>query len=279
MIGEIGNMKTENASFDGIEIHHVKGYIKKDFWSESYHSHEHAELFIHVLGRMELFIENKVYSHSGNEIRLYAPWELHFGKSDFDQDMEWYQISLNKAFLEANPALSERIVSREKGIGNVFISKEHKHIVSLLDEILEKKNSALGKHYLFANVIKILCLLNEKDNNIEISQGKNECIQEVLETINRDITHIKTVENISEITHFSPSYIHRLFRTNLNITPHQYIIMKKLSIAKELLEKGYSIIDACYDSGFSDYSNFITIFRKHFGITPSRFRSTCVQNK
>ena len=272
-------MRKEKVAFDGIEIHHVKGYIKKDFWSESYHSHEHAELFIHVLGRMELFIENKVYSNSGNEIRLYAPWELHFGKSDFDQDMEWYQISLNKAFLEANPALSERIVSREKGIGNVFISKKHKEIVSLLDEISQKQKSSLGKHYLIANVTKILCLLNEKDNNIEISQGKNECIQEVLETINRDITHIKTVDNISEITHFSPSYIHRLFRTNLNITPHQYIIMKKLSISKEFLERGDTIIDACFDSGFTDYSNFITIFRKHFGITPSRFRSIYLQNK
>ena len=272
-------MKTESSTYNGITVHHISGRIKKDFWSESYHSHEHAEIFVHILGKMELFIENKVYSHTGNEIRLYAPWELHFGKADFDQDMEWYQISISKDFLEAYPDLSDRIISRKKGCGNVFVSKKHEHIVSLLDEIFVKQKNDLGKHYLFANIVKILCLLNEPDNNIEINQGKNECLQEILEIINQNLTHIKTVENISALTHFSPSYIHRLFRTSLNITPHQYIIMKKLSASKELLEEGHTIIEACFDSGFSDYSNFITIFRKHFGITPSRFQSSHVQSQ
>ena len=43
---------------------------------------------------------------------------------------------------------------------------------------------------------------------------------------------------------------------------------------KELLEKGHTIYDACFDSGFSDYSNFITTFRKHFGITPRHFQDS-----
>ncbi len=267
-------MKTESATYNGIMIHHICGQVKKDFWSESYNSHEHAEIFIHVLGKMELFIENKIYYHTGNEIRLYAPWELHFGKADFDQDMEWYQISINNDFLKSNPPLANKIINREKGIGNVFISKKHEIIISLLKEIFEKQESSLSTHYFISNVIKILCILNEPENNIETKQGKNECIQGILEIINQNLQHIKTVENISALTHFSSSYIHRLFKTNLNITPHQYIIMKKLSTSKQLLEKGHTITDACFDSGFSDYSNFITIFRKHFGITPKHFQDS-----
>lgn len=267
-------METETATYNGIKIHHVKGHIKKDFWCESYHSHEHAEIFVHILGKMDLFIENKVYSHSGNEIRLYAPWELHFGKSDLDQDMEWYQISIDNSFLKSNAVLADKIINRERGSGNVFISKKHESIVSLLKEIFSKQESKLKEHYLFANIVKILCILNEPENNIGVKQGKNENLQVILEATNQNLTHIKSVENISALTHFSPSYIHRLFKSNLNITPHQYIIMKKLSLAKELLEKGHTIYDACFDSGFSDYSNFITIFRKHFGITPRCFQSS-----
>lgn len=271
-------MKTESAAYNGITIYHISGRIKKDFWSESYHSHEHAEIFVHVSGKMELYIENKVYSHTGNEIRLYAPWELHFGKADFDQDMEWYQISIDNDFLKSNPSLADKIVNREKGIGNVFISQKHDIIITLLEEILAKKEGPLGEHYFMSNVIKILCILNEPENNVDAKQGKNECLQAILDSINQNLINIKTVDNISALTSFSPSYIHRLFRTNLNITPHQYIIMKKLSVSKQLLEKGYTIIDACFDSGFSDYSNFITIFRKHFGITPRHFQKACMQN-
>ena len=267
-------MNIETVAYDKIVIHHVNGHIKKDFWSESYHSHEHAEIFIHVLGQMELFIENNIYCHSGNEIRLYAPWELHFGKADLDQDMEWYQISINNVFLKSNPSLADKIVNREKGIGNVFVSKKHETIISLLKEIFASQGSELYKYYFTSNVIKILCILNEPENNIDAKQGKNECFQGILETIDQNLPLMKTVENISKLTHFSSSYIHRLFKTNLNITPHQYIVMKKLSLAKQLLEKGYSITDACFDAGFSDYSNFITIFRKHFGITPRRFQAS-----
>ncbi len=261
-------MKIESISCDGIKIHYVNGYITKDFWNESYHSHEHAEIFVHISGKMQLFIENKVYYHCGNEVRLYAPWELHFGKADFDQDMEWYQISLDPSFLKSYPMLANIIIVRDKGTRNVFISKKHENIVSLLEEIFEKRETPLEQHYLFANVIKILCILNESENNIDVNQGKNECLQGILEITNKNLTHIKTVENISSLTHFSCSYIHRLFKNNLNITPHQYILMKKLAIAKNLLEKGATIYDACFNSGFSDYSNFITIFHKHFGITP-----------
>ena len=131
-------MKTESATCNGITVFHISGFIKKDFWSEAYHSHEHAEIFVHILGKMELFIENKVYTHTENEIRLYAPWELHFGKADFDQNMEWYQISIANDFLRSNPSLANIIVNREKGIGNVFVSKKNDTIVSLLNEIFAK---------------------------------------------------------------------------------------------------------------------------------------------
>jgi len=96
-------MKMETVHHGGIILHHVKGAVPRDFWCESYHAHDHAEVFVHCLGQMELFVENNVYFHSGNEIRVYAPQELHYGKCDFDQEMEWYQISLDSAFLKSNP--------------------------------------------------------------------------------------------------------------------------------------------------------------------------------
>jgi hypothetical protein len=92
-------MNTQTQKLNGITLHHVYGNVSRDFWNEHYHAHDHAEIFVHVLGKMDLFIENNIYSHHGNEIRVYAPQELHFGKADFDQNMEWYQISIDGWFL------------------------------------------------------------------------------------------------------------------------------------------------------------------------------------
>lgn len=261
-------MKTRTVTQKGIVIHHIHGNIPPPFWSESYHSHDHAEIFIHITGQMELFIEGNVYHHNANEIRIYAPGELHFGKSDREQPMEWYQISLPSVFLKEHPKLADRIVKRQKGVGNLLISKKQDAIVSLLEEIFSKAENALLEHYFDANVVKILCLLNEQENNVEVQMGKNECLWTILETVNQHVVQIKTIEDISRLTHFSASYIHQLFRKHLNITPHKYLTVKKMERARELLDGGASILEACFRSGFDNYANFITSFKKHFGVTP-----------
>lgn len=265
-------MKTRTIHQGNIMLHHVCGRVTPDFWSDAYHAHDHAEVFVHVIGQMELFIENNVYYHNANEIRVYAPGELHFGKWEHAQDMEWYQISLKPSFLEAYPALADKIVNRPKGYENVFVTRKHETILSMLEEIFQKEETPVAEHYFFANILKILCILNEPENNIEVKMGKNKCLQDILEIINKNLVHIRTLDDMTALTHFSASYIHQLFKKHLNITPHQYVIMKKMANAKELLSKGATISEACFGSGFDDYANFITSFRKHFGVTPKNYQ-------
>ena len=38
------------------------------------------------------------------------------------------------------------------------------------------------------------------------------------------------------------------------------------------LVSGKSVINACRESGFSDYSSFVKSFRKLYGITPMEYR-------
>ena len=39
-----------------------------------------------------------------------------------------------------------------------------------------------------------------------------------------------------------------------------------------VLVSGKSVINACRESGFSDYSSFVKSFRKLYGITPMEYR-------
>ena len=43
---------------------------------------------------------------------------------------------------------------------------------------------------------------------------------------------------------------------------HRYIILRRITKAKELLKAGKSAMEACKDSGFNDYSNFRKMFKK-----------------
>ena len=61
---------------------------------------------------------------------------------------------------------------------------------------------------------------------------------------------------------------------HLNITPHQYVLMKKMSLAKEFLAKGETVSEACFNAGFDNYAYFITCFKKIFGVTPGKHKKS-----
>jgi len=65
------------------------------------------------------------------------------------------------------------------------------------------------------------------------------------------------------------------FKSSTNVTPHQFIIKKKLERSKNLLKEGsLSLTDVTYMLNFSDQSHFSNSFKKMYGMTPREFRKT-----
>ncbi len=261
-------------NINGIIFLHVKGVIPPSFWQNEPHSHDHCEIFIHEKGEFDVFVEKTTYKHSSKEIRVYAPGELHFGSCSTAQEMEWFQLSVNHEFFKQHKQLGEIIIDREYGKNNVFTCKQHNELVSLALEIEEKfkQHSPLATDYFISNVTKIFCIINEKSNFSSVGTTQNKNLQEIIRIINDNYVTIHSAKDLYNLTHFSISYIHKLFKTHLNITPHRFILLKKLNHARALLLSGASVTEACLDVGFSDYSNFITLFKKNYGTTPNKVR-------
>ena len=65
--------------------------------------------------------------------------------------------------------------------------------------------------------------------------------------------------------HFS-----RLFRDEVGQAPYQYLLKVRLARAAELLRSGHSsVTEAAISSGFSDFSRFSRMFKKHTGKLPT----------
>ncbi|MGN0996040.1 MAG: helix-turn-helix domain-containing protein, partial [Candidatus Ventricola sp.] len=52
----------------------------------------------------------------------------------------------------------------------------------------------------------------------------------------------------------------------------QFIVTKKIALAKQLLDESCSVTQVCERCGFGDYSNFIRTFTKTVGISPLQWR-------
>jgi AraC family transcriptional regulator len=88
-----------------------------------------------------------------------------------------------------------------------------------------------------------------------------------------NIDHAMNLSDIAKATNRSPSHIARMFRTELGIPPHRYLIQLRVDKARRLLEKtSMSIAEIAYECGFAHQEHLTRLFGRHCGTTPAAFR-------
>jgi len=83
------------------------------------------------------------------------------------------------------------------------------------------------------------------------------------------------ISKLCERVNYSQSQIIRLFKVYLNTTPVKLFNGIKLNYAKSLLEStNMSILDISMEVGYESLGFFNVAFKKHFGISPGKYRRT-----
>ncbi len=78
---------------------------------------------------------------------------------------------------------------------------------------------------------------------------------------------------ISKEIPYSQAYMVRLFKKHMGVTPHEYILRRRLETAQLLLRHStLSIKEIAERLVFSDQYHFSNYFKKCFGVSPSQFR-------
>lgn len=81
------------------------------------------------------------------------------------------------------------------------------------------------------------------------------------------------LEAIARRACLSPYHFHRLFRRQYGVTPHRYLTDRRVARARELLRTTeLSVTEICLEVGFSSLGSFSTLFRRHVGHPPARYR-------
>lgn len=81
------------------------------------------------------------------------------------------------------------------------------------------------------------------------------------------------IETLVNLCGISGTYFHKLFQTHYSMSPQKYILSKRLSQAKSIIDSGDfdSISEIALQTGYNDPLYFSRAFKKKYGVSPLNY--------
>lgn len=99
-------------------------------------------------------------------------------------------------------------------------------------------------------------------------------LDDVCRSMQRDKNFIHGIPKMLELSGKSPEHLSRSMKKYYGITPTAFIENLRLNYTVNMLiNSSMPILDICFESGFQNVSWFNTLFKKKFGMSPSKFRN------
>jgi AraC family transcriptional regulator len=98
-------------------------------------------------------------------------------------------------------------------------------------------------------------------------------LQRVVDYVESHLSDRISLSDLSKAAGLSRMHFAAQFRLATGVSPHSYIITRKVERAKQLLlDEAFSIVDIALLLGFSSQAHFTQVFKKALGDTPHRWR-------
>ena len=259
-------------------------------WSEieiEYHQHNPGELDLPALPNhvITIALESPHILRQERSDRVHEELHLpgHINLMPAGQESRWQWNKSNSCLrFNIKPQFLEKVAEASELTGKSF---ELKNSFSVQDSNLEQIGKLLlaelkteglgGKLYVdsLCNILAIHLLRNYSTfefKPLRIAGGlDNLVLQQVVEYIMENLETELALSDLATVANLSPSHFARLFKQSTGLSPHQYVIQRRIEAAKNFLKQGKdSVGDIAYRVGFANPSHLSYHFKRATGIMP-----------
>lgn len=101
-------------------------------------------------------------------------------------------------------------------------------------------------------------------------------MRQLIDYIEANLHDHLTLEAMAAQVGMSPLYLARAFKTAVGQSPHQYVLMRRIERAKELLRNtDMPLVDVALSVGFSSQSHLSHWMHRQTGVSPAAYRRAC----
>ncbi len=153
-----------------------------------------------------------------------------------------------------------------------FIYATSKHVLSALSAPETLPNNYISPIF-YSLEMYILNYLGKKDTYKDKNNYLSQSIMYTQKRLSLDVKNKIKIEDIAKDLRIPPSYLSRKFKDETGISPHDFLLSKRLKIAQKLLaETDLDIASVAYEAGFSSQSHLTRYFSKYFDLPPLKYR-------
>lgn len=248
-----------------------------------FHEHEFFEVFFFLGGNVSYNVEGRTYQLRPGDILLTDNRDIHKPDVRPGKPYERFVIWIEPAFLV-------RTTIRDTDLSACFshASAEKYHLIRPESSVLSHLRSICEKmlrcrdanefgsgtlSYLY--LLEFLVFLNRAyfatPDAIRRDVTENPKINDIVAYINDHLADDLTLDRLADAFFLSKSHLAHQFKLYTGLTLYQFIIKKRVTVARNMLREGAPVMEACMRCGFNDYSNFLKAFKREFGKNPKEF--------
>lgn len=259
--------KKQEICINGLRFHgNFNNETKKQERTKYSSAHSGCEIYVCLSQNVSFVVENKPYRVKHGDVIITRPYETHRYVCLDKSPHQYFCFGIESG---GNEELLGLFFDRNIGEGNLIsLPESQKETLLTLCRTFSETDSALQKSVAF---FKILELLAERGITSEISHISND-VKISMDYIKNNFKSPITVPMLADISHVTVNTLERHFKATLGMSPREYLQSCRFVSAISIMKQGGSVSEAAEESGFSDYSYFISLFKKKYGQTPYQFK-------
>ena len=234
----------------------------------SKHYHDTYTIGLTYDGVLKTYNTNKSFDFYKYSIRVNNPNEVHSGISQHWSHSNFYPtISLlselyEQIFFEKKIPFFENYIINDK----ILFFKLH----TFFDSFFKKDDDLVIESRLIDALSYLILNFTSYTKNYNNIFDNQLIVKKSLELINDCIDENISLDILANNCNLSKFHFLRVFKKEIGLTPHSFIINERLNRANNLIKSGKTISEASILVGFNDQSHFTRNFKKYFGYTPAK---------
>ena len=237
------------------------------------HAHDYFELYMFLDGRGEFCVETTVYTLQPGDLFVVRPGETHFARVSPDRPYERLYIQFPARLLTQtlNGKLLSPFLDRPLGVYNRYTREELPYQIIHACMLQIFQNSSGNQMRTLAYVLPVLQSIFdcwESKQRTPQPEVQHSLPNQIIDYINQHLFELKNPAQVAKHFFISESQLNRVFRNFTGSSPWEYVRLKRLFSAREMIASGKLPGEASVICGFPEYSTFYRAYKKRFGVSP-----------